>query len=210
MATKFDIILEPYGLAYPILSPPVTTIRSIIEQLECIKSVLADPENYDILWYHNSDGIVCEPQLVNLDTEVHMISDKHNNPIYLYCFKKSTNNININITCDKIYSDNGEFNDKNLIKTTIKLPNIIVSKDQLIQFIALSLNCDPKSILAIYEEDSPLVITDLRIMVKGGDPFQYMTVQVDKKVIIEFYTKQIKGQFDKLLETFKNNLESLI
>ena len=72
------------------------------------------------------------------------------------------------------------------------MANIIESQNQLIQSIADSLDCDPKSILAIYEEYSLVDITKIRIGSKWADPFQYMTVQVDKKVIIEFYTKQIK------------------
>jgi hypothetical protein len=186
MTTEYNVILEPRGNEYSIKSAPVTTVRSIIEQIKCINDALVSPENYHILWYYDSNGIECYPRLVNLDTEVHMPSKSDN--LHLYCGIKYVIDLDIDITCDKIYSDNGEFNDKNLIKTTIKLPNIIESQDQLIQSIADSLDCDPKSILKIYEEDSLVDITKIRIGSKWVDPVQYMTVQVDKKVIIEFYT----------------------
>lgn len=208
MTTEYNVILEPRGNEYSITSTPVTTIRSIIEQIGCISSTLVNPEKYDILWYYESNGIECDSRLVTLDTEVHMPSKSDN--LHLYCGIQYTIDLDIDITVDKVFSDSGEFNNKNLIKTTIKLANIITSRDQLIQSIANSLDCDPKLILTIYEEDSLVDITKIRLGSKWADPFQYLTVQVDKQVIIEFYIKQIKKQFDKLLEKFKNNLESLI
>jgi len=212
MTTEYNVILEPHGNKYSVKSTSVTTVRSIIEQIECISNTVIDPENYNILWYYDSDGIKfdfeCSLLLVTLDTEVHMPSKS--NDLVLYCGIKDVLDLDIEITVDKVFSDSGEFNNPNRIKTTIKLPNIIVSQDHLIRSIANGLDCDPNSILAIYEECSLVNITKIRIGNKWCDLFEYMIVQVDKKVIIELYTKQIKKQLDKFLETFKNTLESLI
>jgi hypothetical protein len=210
---KFQLILEPDGCDHTLVfdvNPDgctKTTIRSIIDQIDEIKDTLTNPEKYNIIWM--SGGV---KQVVDPDTEVHIESDKYKNPLFLYCYSKSTCNVDIDITCQKIYSDDGQFNDKHMLKTAVKLPDVIMSQHHLIQSLANSLCCTPESILAIYEEDSPLEITGPRIIEKGmcGDPFQFMTVQVSKSVIIPNYANHMRKQFDALIETFKSNLESLI
>jgi hypothetical protein len=210
---KFHLILEPYGSDHTLVldvNPDgctKTTIRSIINQIDEIKDTLTNPDEYNILWMSGNVKQVVDP-----NTEVLIESDKYNNPLFLYCYKKSTCNVDIDITCQKIYSDDGQFNEKHMLKTTVKLPDVIMSQHHLIQSLANSLCCTPESILAIYEEDSPLEITGPRIIEKGmcGDPLQFVTVQVSKSVIIQNYTNHMRKQFDALIETFKSNLESLI
>jgi hypothetical protein len=210
---KCQLILKPDDIDHTIVfdvNPDErikTTIRSIIEQIDEIKDALINPEKYNIIWM---SGDV--KQVVDLDTEVHIEFDKYNNPLFLYCYSKSMRHVVIDITCQKIYSEDKKFNNKSMLKTIVKLPNIIMSQHHLIQSLASSLCCTPESILAIYEEDSPLEITGPRIIEKGvcGDPFQFMTVQVSKSVIIQNYTNHMRKQFDALIETFKSNLESLI
>jgi hypothetical protein len=205
---KFQLILEPDGCDHTLVfdvNPDgctKTTIRSIIDQIDEIKDTLANHKEYNILWMSGNVKQVVDP-----DTEVLIKSDKYNNPLFLYCYKKSTCNVDIDITCQKIYSDNGH-----MLKTTVELPDVIISQHHLIQSLANSLCCTPESILSIYEEDSLLEITGPRIIEKGmcGDPLQFVTVQVSKSVIIPNYANHMRKQFDALIETFKSNLESLI
>lgn len=209
MTTKFNVILEPIGDEIDIESPLITTVRSIIEQLNSLKNVLKNPEKYTILWYYDSNGVECVAQIVNLDTEVHLPSNS--NDLQLYCGNHSMCDVKeVSIMVGKTPFDEDELSSPHITDKTLKLPSIITSNTHLIQCVASSLGCDPGSILDIYEEDSVVNITYVRNIHEYGDPLHYLTIIVDKTTMIDMYTNEMKMKFDELITVFKKNMESLI